>query len=100
MIQTSEELHALATVVHSKTLGNAYHIKEVMMNAERRGFLYLDKVRGGWTWELNNIESNISIAENVVDFMLAKMQSFPPDTFILLKYAGELKKDVIANHPH
>jgi histidine kinase len=85
---SGNELMELAAVIQSKTLGNPHHIREFLKVAELKGHIYMNRNDGGWAWSIDDLERGVSMAENVVEFMLERMRELPKDTVRLVQYAS------------
>lgn len=73
----------LATLIHGKTGGNPFFIKEFLQSLYEKGLLDFDE---GWKWDLRRIEE-AGITENVIELMGEKLKKLPGATWDLLKIA-------------
>jgi len=62
----------LAQIVHDKTQGNPFFIRQFIETLNTDGFLSYDYENGRWQWDIEKITAQ-SITDNVVDFMSAKV---------------------------
>jgi predicted ATPase/GAF domain-containing protein len=95
--QEREYVRSLAELVWHKTNGNPFFINEFLKS------IYTDKLlvfnaaqysgagaknhRGYWQWDLKQIEK-IGSTDNLVKFMMSKMQKLPPSTQEVLSLAA------------
>jgi predicted ATPase/class 3 adenylate cyclase len=77
----------LAELLHQRTEGNPFFAKEIITTLYKEKLLYFDNDKKQFAWKLEEIRA-LKITINVVDLMLAKIQSLPPSTQSLLKYAS------------
>ena len=82
------DLDALADVICAKTLGNPFHVWEIMQFAEQQGLVSFDDMAEGWVWDVAEIESQTVLSDNVVDLLLRRMRKLPEETLTLLQLAG------------
>ncbi|MBC2716927.1 MAG: AAA family ATPase [Desulfobacteraceae bacterium] len=66
------QVKLLAQIVHDKTRGNPFFIKQFLETLNKEGFLAYDYENGRWQWRIEQITAQ-SITDNVVDFMAAKV---------------------------
>ena len=67
----------LAAVVHRKTMGNPFFVKEHLKLLQETGALTFNLGTFKWVWNLNDIEQTTDATENVIDIMQQKMASLP-----------------------
>ncbi|MCX5874252.1 MAG: AAA family ATPase [Deltaproteobacteria bacterium] len=77
----------LAELVHQKTAGNPFFLKEFLKSLHDEGLLEFDSAFGGWLWAMEQIQRR-EITDNVVDLMANKIQRLPAITRDLLKDAA------------
>ena len=78
---------ALATLVFEKTYGNPFAVKEFLKSLYAEELLTFDPRSGRWQWNPDQIQG-MSLTENVVRFMTAKIQKLPEQTQQLLQFAA------------
>ena len=78
---------ALAGLCLDKTLGNPFFIEQLLRSLQQEGLLEFDGERGQWYWELPRLQA-LEVYDNVVDFMVGKLQELPPATAQLLQWAA------------
>ncbi|KAJ3036722.1 hypothetical protein HDV00_002435 [Rhizophlyctis rosea] len=82
------DLDSLATVICSKTLGNPFHVWEIVQFAEQAGLVAFDDVAEGWVWDISEIESQTDLSDNVVDLLVRRMKKLSGETLGLLQLAA------------
>ena len=85
---TDEDIVALAKLVHFKTGGNMFYVKQflTMLTASKRVVFELGSLK--WKWDLELIQSEAMATENVVSMLLARLQEFPEELRTLLPRAA------------
>ncbi|WP_295460966.1 response regulator [uncultured Pseudomonas sp.] len=78
---------ALAGLCLDKTLGNPFFIEQLLRSLQQEGLLEFDGEHGQWHWELPRLQA-LDVYDNVVDFMVGKLQDLPPATSQLLQWAA------------
>ncbi|MDZ7833382.1 MAG: AAA family ATPase [Desulfobacterales bacterium] len=73
----------LSEIVHKKTSGNPFFIRQFLKTLYDEGTLTLDPT-SGWTWNMEKV-ANIQFTDNVVDFMAAKIARMPVEIRQTLK---------------
>ncbi len=76
----------LAELVHEKTMGNPFYIREFLLGIAREPLVRRAAGRG-WTWDLERIRQMQS-TDNVIDFLTAKINGLPADQRELLMIAS------------
>ncbi|MGZ4112397.1 MAG: ATP-binding protein, partial [Tumebacillaceae bacterium] len=82
-----EQVAALTELVMEKTKGNPFFVKQFLTSLHSLGLVTFDTVSGGWQFELEPIRE-LGITDNVVDFMLSKIQELPDRTQQALQVAA------------
>lgn len=77
----------LTEVTLARTAGNPFFINEFLRGTYTDGLLRFDMERGGWTWDLPQIQTR-QLMDNVVDVMAAKVKDLPEDTRRMLQLAA------------
>ncbi len=62
----------LGRIVHEKTRGNPFFVRQFLQSLYREGLLYYDYETGRWRWHIERI-AGARITDNVVDFMAEKV---------------------------
>jgi len=83
----AEAQAALAGLCLDKTLGNPFFIEQLLRSLQQEGLLEFDGERGQWCWELPRLQA-LEVYDNVVDFMVGKLQDLPGPTAELLQWAA------------
>jgi diguanylate cyclase (GGDEF)-like protein len=78
-----EQAIALADIVHAKTLGNPFFVNVFLKNLYDEQVIELDPVTG-WSWDLDKL-ARLSVTDNVVQMMAAKISDLPAATRELLQ---------------
>ncbi|MCP4690067.1 MAG: AAA family ATPase, partial [Desulfobacterales bacterium] len=77
----------LADLVHEKTHGNAFFVHRFLHGLYQDEELTFHPGSRSWQWNIDRIQAK-EMTDNVVDFMAAKIGSFPPETRETLKLAA------------
>jgi len=83
----SERVKPLASLVHLKTQGNPFFMKEFLQALYAENLLYFDLQSRSWQWDMRKIQS-YDITDNVVTMMADKMQKLTPSGQQLLQLAA------------
>ena len=76
----------LSEIVHQKTSGNPFFIRQFLKTLQERNVLTLIP-ESGWTWDMEKV-ADIRVTDDVVDFMAAKMIALPASTLEVLKISA------------
>lgn len=85
--QNADTVGALAGVVHEKTGGNPFFMRQFMHELYLNSLLQYDYETNDWRWSVNQI-SQQSGTDNVVALMVAKIGRLPECTQVALKQAS------------
>ncbi|MGA8655048.1 MAG: PAS domain S-box protein [Chthoniobacterales bacterium] len=66
----------LARLVHEKTAGNPFFAIQFLNTLAEEGLLEFDRHEAAWRWDINQISAK-RITDNVVDFMVEKLNRLP-----------------------
>lgn len=77
----------LSQIVHDKTRGNPFFIRQFLETLNTEGFLSYDYENGRWQWDIEQITAQ-SITDNVVDFMSAKVLKLSDNSQKVLQQAS------------
>ena len=69
----------LASLIQQKTAGNPFFAIQFVSTLVEERMVYFDYGQGRWVWELSSIQSK-GYTENVVDFMVGKLNRLSPET--------------------
>ncbi|QKQ72974.1 AAA family ATPase [Nostoc sp. TCL240-02] len=92
---SAERVEPLAQLIIQKTDGNPFFINEFLKTLHQENLLIFDPrqslltkgVKGGWQWDLAQIEAQ-GITDNIVSLMIGRMQKLPAATQEVLKLAS------------
>ncbi len=82
-----EGVKELSELVHEKTRGNVFFVKQFLKNLNRQDYLRFDFKNFAWTWDVNKIHEMGSTG-NVVELMAKEVKSIAPDVREVLKIAS------------
>ena len=75
-----EDVKELVDLVERKTAGNCFFVIEYVQLLENMGLVHFSLARSRWEWaDLNEISSQTTISDNVVDIVAAKIRHAPED---------------------
>ena len=77
----------LSDIVYKKTNGNPFFINGLLKNLYKQKLLDFNHSTGHWNWELDKIK-NTKTSDNVVEFMIERLQTLPADCLSVLKFAS------------
>lgn len=77
----------LAALVHGKTGGNPFFLRQVLETLVNEGALHFDPQEDAWRWESDRIHA-LDISDNVIDLMLRKISRLPAFTREILQMAA------------
>ncbi|NJL12755.1 MAG: serine/threonine-protein kinase PknK [Microscillaceae bacterium] len=85
----AEDLAPLQQLVFEKTQGNAFFVHQLLQSLYEEKLLQLEATEKGfrWQWDFEGIQA-LNITENVVGFMMRKIQKTDPITQQILKTAA------------
>ncbi|MCP5051272.1 MAG: AAA family ATPase [bacterium] len=69
----------LARFIYQITHGNPFFVNEVLKNLYRDGYFDFNHREGRWQWDLEKIKQ-MEIIDNVVEFMIRRLEKYPPAT--------------------
>lgn len=68
------QVKLLAQIVHDKTNGNPFFIRQFLETVYKQGFLFYDHGVGRWQWRIEQITGQ-KITDNVAEFMTARLST-------------------------
>jgi predicted ATPase/signal transduction histidine kinase/tRNA A-37 threonylcarbamoyl transferase component Bud32 len=77
----------LAELINSKTRGNSFFVKEILMFLYEKNLLNFDFQAGYWQWNIEQIQAT-QITDNVAEFMVSKIQNLSEPSQQILKFAA------------
>ncbi|NLO96870.1 MAG: AAA family ATPase [Peptococcaceae bacterium] len=84
---SGEELGLLADTMYRKTCGNPFFLGQMIKSVYEDKLITFNIQKGCWEWETESIQ-NLSIPDDVIDFILLKLQKLPQETLDVLKLAS------------
>ncbi|WP_028748194.1 AAA family ATPase [Rhizobium mesoamericanum] len=69
----------LAQMMHYKTGGNPFFVRQFLFSLAEEGMLTFDHDAASWSWDLERIHAK-GYTDNVVDLMVGKLARLPPET--------------------
>lgn len=87
LITTPIEARSLASMVHSKTTGNALFVRQFLMNLQDEGLLSFSLSLRQWIWDAEAISAK-TITGSVADLMTDRMHRYPAEVLRCLKLAA------------
>lgn len=83
----THQVRLLAQIVLDKTRGNPFFIRQFIETVNRSGLFSYDYENGRWQWDIEQINA-LSITDNVVDFMTAKVSRLAEHSLQALQLAA------------
>ncbi len=71
-----KDVVSLAALVHGKTDGNPFFIRQVLETLVKEGALHWDAEAGSWRWDDSRVRA-LDISDNVIELMLRKIAQLP-----------------------
>jgi diguanylate cyclase (GGDEF)-like protein len=84
-----EEVAELAALCQQKTLGNPFFLGQFLGSLKEHGDLHYGRSVGAWRWDVERIRAR-GMTDNVVELMLERLRTLPPETQRLLSLAAHL----------
>ncbi len=84
---TQNSIADVSLHLFTKTQGNAFYVREFLLKLVSEGYFKFDHSNGEWLWDLNEIKK-INASENVIDFLLNKIQILDKQTQRFLQVAS------------
>ncbi|HYX37561.1 MAG TPA: AAA family ATPase [Oligoflexus sp.] len=81
------EVRDLAQIIHTKTEGSPFFIKEYLTDLFYENFILFDRQRGTWVWDIDKIRRH-PVPDNVVEFMIEKLKKLPETAVEALQTAA------------
>ncbi|MBI4858050.1 MAG: AAA family ATPase [Acetobacterium woodii] len=79
-----EKAEILARLIHRKTQGNPFFVRSLLLHLHTDHFIYYKEDNHQWEWDEAEIQ-NMTISDNIVDFMIGQILKLPLQTQVLLK---------------
>ena len=87
LLASVEDTAPLARLLHQKTEGNPFFLKEYLHSLFRDGLLRFDRGDRGWAWDMERLQVQ-TVADNVADLVVLRIQTYPPETQRILGIAS------------
>jgi predicted ATPase/class 3 adenylate cyclase/GAF domain-containing protein/tRNA A-37 threonylcarbamoyl transferase component Bud32 len=84
---TPEQTERLTKLVLQKTNGNPFFARQFLQALHAQKMIYFDSAEGRWRWDEARIAES-DITDNVVEFLLQKLQGLPDTTRYMLQVAA------------
>lgn len=84
---TREQSQPLARILHRKTGGNPFFLGQLLLSAHEENLLSFNAQAGRLEWNPEAI-SEMPLTDDVINFMLGKLQRLPEETLAVLKLAA------------
>jgi predicted ATPase/class 3 adenylate cyclase len=78
---------SLATLVHERTGGNAFFVRQLLLALDEQGAIAFDRASLAWTWDLEAARK-AGFTDDVVELMTAKIARLPADSAGVLQTAA------------
>ncbi|KAG2382123.1 hypothetical protein C9374_005915 [Naegleria lovaniensis] len=82
-----QETKRLTQILLSKTQGNPFFLKQLLVSLFKEGIIFFSRTLKMMSWKLGEIEKK-SVTQNVLDYLLLKLDQIQPITRTLLGYAS------------
>jgi diguanylate cyclase (GGDEF)-like protein len=82
-----KDVASLAALVHVKTGGNPFFIRQVLETLVKEGALHCDVETANWRWDDVRVRA-LDISDNVIELMLRKIAQLPADARAALQAAA------------
>ncbi|MDT3426712.1 diguanylate cyclase (GGDEF)-like protein/PAS domain S-box-containing protein [Paenibacillus forsythiae] len=83
------QVKELSGIIYARTKGNSFFINEVLNELHKNGFIFFDDLEGEWKWVLAQI-SDLNINDNVVEFLMLKLQDLPEEDKRVLRLCASI----------
>ncbi|HMA97253.1 MAG TPA: serine/threonine-protein kinase PknK, partial [Polyangiaceae bacterium] len=83
----AEAVAELASVLLDKTRGNPFFLGQFLNTLYRDGLLCYSHEQQAWQWDVKQLSGRLA-TDNVVDFMLSRLQELPAGTQEMLRFAA------------
>ncbi|NNM54662.1 MAG: AAA family ATPase [Spirochaetales bacterium] len=84
---TPEDVQSLTSILFEKTQGNPFFFTQMLRHLFEQRLLRYSPEEQKWTWDIPAIK-RLEVAENVVDYLVAKLKKLPPETAQILAIAS------------
>jgi predicted ATPase/transcriptional regulator with GAF, ATPase, and Fis domain len=84
---TQQTAQPLAEWIHTRSFGNPFHLKELMVALNKQKIVTYDALLGRWQWSATAIEA-LELPDNITILLSIRIQSLRPDTQKILMLAA------------
>lgn len=78
----------LSELIFTKTQGNVFYALRILKHIYAKELLYFSMNKFCWEWKIEQIQSEIDLGDNVLEFMTHKLLQLPSPTALVLKVAS------------
>ncbi|WP_281181268.1 protein kinase domain-containing protein [Oligoflexus tunisiensis] len=82
-----DEVGDLARIIHTKTEGSPFFIKEYLTDLFYENLIHFDRQSGSWLWDIEKIRRH-PVPDDVVAFLIEKLRKLPAAAVEALQIAG------------
>lgn len=82
-----DEERSLAALIHRKTGGNPFYIRELLLLSRERGWISYDRSKAAWIRDLEKIEQS-DVSANVVNLLSQRISDLDEEERQLLQFAS------------
>ena len=83
-----DKVMQLARLVESRTHGNIFHIHQLIDYMYNENLLQYSSIDSSWTWDLEVLKMETSLAENVIQVLGAKLHRLSQETQVFLQFCA------------
>jgi len=83
----SEKVRILSGIIHKKTGGNPFFIRQLMRNLYKEKILFYDREKRQWDYSPDTLE-NLEYSSNVIDLMIHRINQMDTESIRILKVAS------------
>lgn len=75
----------LSTLIHQRTAGNIFFIKQLLESIQQENMIQFDWMSGKWKCDINLVQQQTAVSENVLEVVVHKIQRLDPQVQSLLQ---------------
>ncbi|TDQ40830.1 trifunctional serine/threonine-protein kinase/ATP-binding protein/sensor histidine kinase [Aureibacillus halotolerans] len=90
---STEKIEAVAALIHQKTKGNPFFVRQFIGVLLEKRWLYFDPTTQAWDWMESSIR-NAPHTDNVVEFLVDQFRSLSADTSRCLAWAASVGRQI------
>lgn len=87
LLSPKKDIIELAKVVHTKTNGNPFFVKQFLYHLNEKNLIFYDRTIQTWDWSIDEIQ-NEEITANVVKLLASRLKDLSPEALTLLQIAS------------